>query len=549
MATALLKEIESVQDLVQARNRAGASLADTFMSSLADGLISQINNSPAMKPEDATSLTQALNESPYGQALTKKILHAIDTRAQAAMESQIKCKHRLTKGQRLLTFYNYCTQQDWDLFNNKKKPMHMKMTAVADRLANCGVMRPSEETLKWILAILLVTHYDALPSYQEIYGHLQDLKSAVSTARKPWPHQVHMQYPKKPQDLGEAIFAEVYNAENPPIAVDLEGLSNIAENHIPLRENSKLLIANGKKSRIQDKVWAMLKETASSINGNKPIEQIVRRRAQPTLEAIICDSDEHESQTVVPHCWQKTQVPDFADSEEEALWFEYRAKLLRKQMQAKRASSSAVGEPKLKKPRPDVDECSQTQDGSLPMSCVNQEDGGLLVISRAPLPLQDQQTEGASTDAGSGAEPKKPNAPKSEASKDDKDNDNEGDLDSFAKAALAALGSRNTKKKDAAKKQAMMKRPAARQAAQEVAKKDITSALPVVPKGGGNPPPVRYNGGVVYSSLKTKSFRTLRIVGDPYSEKNVKWGANTPTMKAWRTSIKVIDDARKDENP
>ena len=79
----------------------------------------------------------------------------------------------------------------------------------------------------------------------------------------------------------------------------------------------------------------------------------------------------------------------------------------------------------------------------------------------------------------------------------------------------------------------------------EVSKKEIHKALPKIEKGGGNPMPVRYNGGVIYSSVKDKKFRALTTRGDNYSEKGASWKSAKPTMKAWSQCIDHIDTARK----
>ena len=79
----------------------------------------------------------------------------------------------------------------------------------------------------------------------------------------------------------------------------------------------------------------------------------------------------------------------------------------------------------------------------------------------------------------------------------------------------------------------------------EVTKREIRKTLLKLEKGGGNPHPVRYNGGVIYSSVKDKKFRALTTRGDNYSEKGASWKSAKPTMKAWRQSIDHIDTARK----
>ena len=80
----------------------------------------------------------------------------------------------------------------------------------------------------------------------------------------------------------------------------------------------------------------------------------------------------------------------------------------------------------------------------------------------------------------------------------------------------------------------------------EVSKKDIMQSMPKVGPDGA--PPVRYNGGVIYTALTTCSFRVLTTRGDKYSEKGCgKWGGKESTKAAWTAAIKAIDDARAAE--
>ena len=63
------------------------------------------------------------------------------------------------------------------------------------------------------------------------------------------------------------------------------------------------------------------------------------------------------------------------------------------------------------------------------------------------------------------------------------------------------------------------KKPAAKMAVVEVNKKNIQAAMPRLPSDGSNPAPVKYNGGVIYTSRKSSCFRPLATRGDKYSEK------------------------------
>ena len=61
------------------------------------------------------------------------------------------------------------------------------------------------------------------------------------------------------------------------------------------------------------------------------------------------------------------------------------------------------------------------------------------------------------------------------------------------------------------------------------------------PSDGCNPAPVRYRGGVVYTSWATKKFRALRERGNRYSEACCQWGDAKPNPGAWKKAINAID--------
>ena len=59
------------------------------------------------------------------------------------------------------------------------------------------------------------------------------------------------------------------------------------------------------------------------------------------------------------------------------------------------------------------------------------------------------------------------------------------------------------------------------------------------------PPPVRYAGGVIYTSVKMKAFRVLTTAGDNYSEVPVRWKGSLPTQASWKKAVDAIGEARK----
>ena len=128
-------------------------------------------------------------------------------------------------------------------------------------------------------------------------------------------------------------------------------------------------------------------------------------------------------------------------------------------------------------------------------------------------------------------------------------------MDQFAKAAVDAFRKRKAQKQAVLKKPAAKKgivevekkdkKPAAKMAVVEVGKKNIQAAMPRLPSDGNNPAPVKYNGGVIYTSQKSLSLRTLTTRGDKYSEKPcAKWKAEKPALAEWKAAYTHIDRAR-----
>ena len=55
---------------------------------------------------------------------------------------------------------------------------------------------------------------------------------------------------------------------------------------------------------------------------------------------------------------------------------------------------------------------------------------------------------------------------------------------------------------------------------------------------------VHYKGGVIYTALKTKKFRSLRVRGDNYSEKACSFKVRSP-KEAWIDAVAAIDSHHK----
>ena len=72
----------------------------------------------------------------------------------------------------------------------------------------------------------------------------------------------------------------------------------------------------------------------------------------------------------------------------------------------------------------------------------------------------------------------------------------------------------------------------------------IRSSMPKFTNGTQTVQPVHYKGGVIYTALKAKMFRALRVRGDNYSEKACSFKVRSP-KEAWSDAVSAIDKHHK----
>jgi hypothetical protein len=535
MASSVIKEITSVKAFTRARQGLDAAgVNPALMSSFVDGVVKQINAMVSFSTADAGHVTDALVDSPYGDH-THFVVAAIEARLKSSLAA---CKGPDTPSgstQFLKCWWTYCLQSDWDYIRDKKHSWNAKMTRMVERGMSLGVNHPDEQCLKWLLALLVVVCYDELPDYKLIYAKLSDLKQAFIAERKAYPLAHVAEYPQTPSELSADMFKYAYGDEQ-PVTVYLQGINGIAENHIPLRKNSKLLKGSKKAAAaIPQEEWDELK--CNVIGSDRPCLRI--------------SSDGSRSMLTNGLTSIKTECAldiDANDAEEQALLLEYKAKILR-------ARQNKVSALQTSCPSPDTHESA----GIMGRIQRTRELGpGLRMVPRTQLKPEEPKAPVHGADAkdealDSGGD-EKPSFHVKKEIKHELTTCDDGDisqLDPFARAAIMAMQQRNGKKKDAEKKtrkdkilaqkdsdaisaptvglkrpaaavktseqplhtktvkaECGMKRPAAAVKAEivEVSKKGILAAMPKLNKDGSSPDPVFYKGGVIYTAVKGKSF-------------------------------------------
>ena len=541
MAAVGVKEINSVRAFFRSRTTSNTTSDATLQKSFTDTLLRIINNMKPFGPNEGSQLNEALKDAPYGDVQTQRIVDHIDAKMQIGHSSRAtalaaqsdKCK------QFLKHWWNYPTNDEWVLLKDRKNSFNLKTTTIVERGMSFGCVDPDEQALKWALATLVHVHYDELPSAQQLYQKLQDLKQAFVAEKHVFPHEHIQEFPESATDLPDHIYKYAYpDSSGPPVSVVLFGINTVAE-CIPLRKNSKLLRAKSSDRHDANKRFAECKK--GIIPKDEPCSH-----ARVIVKAEIDDTQHNASNELI----------HVRDDDEQKLLNEYREKLAAlRQLKNQPADVPLKCEPP---PSPSPSPAHGT------LSVRRTEDGSLRLTPRCydraldPTPRE---------------QPSSQPSMKTENQKDQQFGLD--DLDPFTQAAIHSLQVRDKKKKDniAAKRKATpaIKRPAANAAAEqprakvakaekaqgcrltkfktekvEVSKANIHKSMPSqMPKDGSNPAPVIYKQGVIYTSRREKKFRALVTRGDKWSEKAAMWKADKPSKKAWATVVKAIEEGKK----
>jgi len=573
----ILKDISSVRRFVDGRKALSGAVDPGMLSNFASSLIRMINTATVFGKMEAASIQDALADSPYGEDGTARLLKAIDARvAAASAASDAKpgpAKKPQGQGtepkQFLKTWWHYFTAEDWLVFNDPKKSFNSKMTQAVERANSVGCINCHEQSFKWLLAFLLLVHYDELPTYRQIFDKLHDLKACALAERKPYAHEMLVEFPEDPSELPRSVWNFAYSA-SPPTKVTMQGVNTVSE-HIPLRGNSKLLKGKKLTPGLDSADLAHVKTEHSSEAASRPVQAspapMLAKQEHTDLEALV--------------------GADIATPAEQALLAEFQRKLqlLRAAGQpavatSPEASHAAASPPvgtialrrgpdgvmQLTRPirRSDA-ACAVKEEGDPPKVDTDVPDikvDDLDPYSRAAVEALTKRK--ADKEAKKAAE----KAAKKEATAKAKATAKatcktaakaEGGVESAPepkkrgrpckKEHGSDTAATKRKKPPAAaagvpmKKAKSVKKPKAEII--EVPKTEILKRMPKLPADGSNPPPVHYNGGVIYTSRSVKRFRALRARGDKYSEQGAAWSAPSTMASAWKTVVHGIDSYKR----
>ena len=498
----------------------GASISSSLVDNLVTQIAVQIASLATFTIGDATAITDAVKGSPFGEK-AHMISEAVDTRLGSS--SPAAKDKTTTKTQHLYSFNLYATQADWDVFRNPDLTLHIKMEQAAARLNRYGCCNPDPQTSKRVVALLVLSHFAETPSHSELHKYVKDFKDVCKANRRPYPLAPIRTYPTSPMELPKAVRDLAWSPDDPPVHVEVRGFNDLVQNHIALRNNSRL-IKKGKKKREDDSL------TWDDVRG------LLVGAERPNIR--FSDRDGHPAPAYGLGARQQLAIENQPAASEERIVI--------------RGSS-----------------------GIMPKS-----PNALVAISGAAV--RQRECDGGAP--GGDAEPAEGDVAKAKAADDDWDDEPSrptrkrpaaavaavGDvagLSEYEQAALAALQLREDKKKaekakekaekakaeaaekalkakaaQAAGKGAKMKRPAA--AGITHAHTPVTTASPV-PKptaGGQAPGPREYHGGRVYYSTSKGGFRVIRDASNMSTERFIKFKGSTPSKDEWMAALRCIDD-------
>jgi hypothetical protein len=547
MAQHIIDDLKSVIALFKSRGDVPLDLQATYANSMAK----QLSTIASLSTSDAKTIIDVLKKSPYGETATPRLLSIIDNKLQSSSISK-GAKARKKSGanttQFLHKWWNYLSRSDWALINDPRKTFDHKTRRAVFRSNRLGCSHPDEQTMKWLLATLLIVHYDELPSNSDIFKKLAELKHTFACERTAYALEITYIYPDDPDLLDEAVYQHAYDEDDPPITVELHGVSTVAD-RVALRKNSALLMGNGIKN--DDRPDCI------TISSTGKITRLLApiKHEQPSLQ---------ELQALQSHAAQvaKADADDMPKTEpERKLYANYKADLWKLRARASGVLASLKVDMsdviKEEPPSPRIIAPPSPRIIAPGLSTMIDADGALCITSRTlgaettaePVPIKSEAGTSAVIPPAEAA-----TAPTFD------------DLDPYAQAAIAALNARNKKQLNDKKLQAAEKKKlnlgkvmkcamkradkavkpekavkpdkAAKLEAVTVSKKNIMNAMPSAKSGGA---PVLYNGGVVYTIHKLRKFRGLRERSDRYTETSACWGKTRTMKEAWSLVISAID--------
>jgi hypothetical protein len=213
-----------------------SSIGDRLGQSIS-GKIMQVRS---MSASEADEILVLLEGSPFPVGALQALTAAVESRLTSdAVGGPIACSLK----SQLLTKCNLVfTAAEALSLTDKHKSWELKVDVVLTRFRKLGCVNPHEQTYKWLMALLLQSHFEIFPSYSTVFSLLNDLKMSFGTLSfHGYPFPYIAAYPESPSQLPAQQHEYAYAPDEPPVAMMPLRFVEVAHNHVPLRKNSKLL--------------------------------------------------------------------------------------------------------------------------------------------------------------------------------------------------------------------------------------------------------------------------------------------------------------------
>ena len=463
-------------------------------------------------------------------------------------------------------------KEPWKLFTaplkvlvyDKSKSLTIKVDAIAQHFrSGLGMTNPHEQTIKWLTATLLASHFDdQFPDYHSVYHIVKDVKEAFQSVNPQFggSNLPHLSlYPSEPSLLPTAIYNNAYSNEGP--AEWPEGphrVRQIGDNHVPLRSNSKLLkgqVANGTGQSINVDAGANNQLAVPQMRVTPESQQMFALMAR-----LLQSQGQGQGQSRAPAHGglqldlqlqrqhgidRRNTIPVHDDSHAQA--------------GSDPQQEPLQPPPLLHSPRP----LALTDDERQQRKQVYYEDaeGHVYVDVGKGKPVSNDRNQDDQMNQMCAFAPKQHTSDASAMDVDTPGRDGAAGgqssrMQMYEDAAYAALAARDkakggearTKK---AKGNALTKKPSSHVLAKPKpagAKPThyARPSMPTIPTSGGSVPSTLYRQGKIYVAAHRSLFRVVRDNAKPSTERRIKWSSShKPSAQTWADALTLIDEYAK----
>jgi hypothetical protein len=263
------EEIRGVSELVTLRRKHSPEPAvQLLIASMGAALATKVLQLKYFDTKGAHQLELALHESIFPKEMIEQVSNAIDSRLCSA--TAINAKSNGVKSQHLLHVNAYLTKLDWNVLTDPSVKLMAKTHAIIHRLNRCGCTHASEQTIKWVVAVLALVAFPNFPSYKSIYTMVQDCKDVVESLRQPFGFAHIVDFPDRPSMLPPNVFESAYDAGDPPVENNLPGYETTGMHHVPLRSSSKLLKETSAANTMDSMITAVVHRMRDELGGRGP---------------------------------------------------------------------------------------------------------------------------------------------------------------------------------------------------------------------------------------------------------------------------------------